>query len=120
MRENGASVNTYIVGFLLSLVLTFSSFGLVFMQTTTHSMFLPQVILVPVLLLLAVCQLVVQLIFFLHLASGRKTGWRIIIFLSTISLVLIILSGSLWIMNNLNYRMTPSQIMQYTNDQSGL
>lgn len=110
---NEETLKSYTIGFILSLVLTlvaydvvvdhfFSGWGLVF-----------------VILALAMAQLVIQLVFFLHLASEFGGRWKLAIFLSTVSLVLIIVIGSLWIMNHLNYNMTPAQMNQYMQDQQG-
>ncbi len=68
----------------------------------------------------AVVQGVVQLIFFLHLASPRQERWRVYVFLAMLAVVFILLVGSLWIMNNLNTRMTPTQQQQYMNGQGGM
>lgn len=57
-----------------------------------------------VLLLLAVIQLVVQLVCFLHLGSGRSRD-RVVTIGFTILMMLVIVIGSLWIMRNLDYRM---------------
>ena len=37
-----------------------------------------------------------------------------------LGIVLIIVGGSVWIMNNLNYRMTPQQMEQYLKSQDSL
>jgi cytochrome o ubiquinol oxidase operon protein cyoD len=73
------------------------------------------------ILALALVQLVVQLFFFLHLGSGAERGSRFLIFAGTVGLVLIIVAGSIWIMDRLNYRMmaSPAQMQQYISGQQG-
>ena len=60
-----------------------------------------------------------RLYFFLHLGKETKPRWKLYVFGFMVSVVLIIVFGSIWIMNNLNYRMTPAQINQYMNSQGG-
>jgi cytochrome o ubiquinol oxidase operon protein cyoD len=59
------------------------------------------------------------LVFFLHLGQGKDTKWNLVIMLSTLTIVLIVVIGSIWIMNHLNYNMTPTDINNYMNDQGG-
>lgn len=58
-----------------------------------------------VLLVLAVVQLIVQLVCFLHLSLEGRSRNRTLSFGFTILMMLIIVVGSIWIMNNLDYRM---------------
>lgn len=53
----------------------------------------------------AISQLLVQLIFFLHLGRGSNVRWNILVFLFATLVILIVVIGSLWIMNNLDYNM---------------
>lgn len=112
------TLKSYIAGFVSSIVLTLAAFFVVM-----HPGFLNlgSVGILTVILVLAVVQLIVQLLFFLHLGSGKAGRWRMGIFISTIALVLLIVIGSLWIMNHLNYNMmaNPQQMQQYINDQQG-
>jgi cytochrome o ubiquinol oxidase operon protein cyoD len=52
---------------------------------------------------LAIFQAVVQLFFFLHLGMESKPHWGMITFLFTVLVIIVVIGGSLWIMNNLNY-----------------
>jgi cytochrome o ubiquinol oxidase operon protein cyoD len=102
--EYGA-LQPYIVGFLLSLVLTFGSYLVV-----VYHLF-DTTLLVTVLIGLALVQLVVQLLFFLHLGQEKKPRWNLIFFIATAGVVFLVVVGSIWIMNNLNYNMMPGQKM---------
>lgn len=103
----------YIVGFLLSLGLTLAAYYLV----TSHNYFGWG--LMAGVAALAIVQCIVQLVFFLHLGV-QKPRWRLGVFLFMLLVLLIIVVGSLWIMHNLNYRMTPEQMKSYMNSQQGL
>lgn len=103
----------YITGFILSIILTLTAFLLV-MQNLLSG---PALVLV--ILGLALIQLWVQLIFFLHLDLEKGPRWNLAIFISTVGIVLLLVVGSLVIMKNLNYRMTPAQMNQYILNQSG-
>jgi cytochrome o ubiquinol oxidase operon protein cyoD len=70
--------------------------------------------------ILAGLQFIVQLYFFLHLKFEREQKWKISVLAFMILVVAILVIGSVWIMNNLNVRMTPSQINNYMNNQDNL
>ena len=104
----------YVTGFASSLVLTVTAYLFV----THHA--LSRRVLIGAIVALALVQFLVQLVFFLHLGRETKPRWKLAVFLFMIMVVLILVFGSLWIMTNLNYRMTPAQINTYMNNQSGL
>jgi cytochrome o ubiquinol oxidase operon protein cyoD len=54
---------------------------------------------------LGILQIIAQLVFFLHLGLETKPRWNIAMFIYTILLVLALVIGSLWIMQNLNYNL---------------
>jgi len=103
----------YITGFILSIALTLTAFLLVMRHL------LDGPVLVLAILVLAIIQLWVQLIFFLHLDTEKGPRWNLAIFLSTLGIVLLVVVGSLVIMKNLDYRMSPAQMNQYILNQSG-
>ena len=55
----------------------------------------------------AVVQVVVQMIFFLHMNTRSEGGWNFLALIFTVILVGIVLSGSLWVMAHLNQNMMP-------------
>lgn len=87
----------YTTGFILSLILT----GLAF--AAVHFTWVSGWSIILFLALLAVLQLFVQLIFFLHLAEEKKPRWNLTSLLFAGMVIVIIVFGSLWIMKNLNY-----------------
>lgn len=92
------TVLKYIIGFVLSLVLTLLAYGIVVGGTSAPW-------LLPALGVLAIVQMLVQLTFFLHLGEEARPRWKIISFLFMASALSIIVAGSIWIMSNLNYNM---------------
>ena len=56
---------------------------------------------------LAAVQIVVHMIYFLHMNSKSEGGWTILALIFTIMVVVIMLAGSLWVMYHLNHNMMP-------------
>lgn len=90
----------YLVGFLLSALLTAGSFWLV-MSGALHDA--GRTIIA--IMVLAVAQILVQTAFFLHVNRRSEGGWTLVAMVFTAVLLLILISGSLWIMYHLNTNM---------------
>ena len=106
---------SYIVGFVLSIATTVLAYFFVVNRL------LPKEALILVVMAIAVVQLVIQLVFFLHLGRGNR--WKGITFAFALLTVLIVVVGSLWIMHNLDYnmtQMTPDQMSQYMKENEGI
>lgn len=114
-EAHGGAVS-YTVGFVLSIILTLVAYLLVINQWASGWL------LVIVILGLGVLQLFVQLVFFLHLAAEKKPRWNLMVLLFMAVMLLVIVVGSLWIMNNLNYNMGHSQhqVNSYLESQDDL
>jgi cytochrome o ubiquinol oxidase subunit IV len=96
--DTGAAYGThksYAIGFILSIVLTLISFYLV------GSGALPKADLYIAVGILALIQLFIQLVFFLHLSTHSKARWNLLSFLFTLVMVLIFVIGTFWIMYHL-------------------
>lgn len=93
------SVKSYIVGFILSIVLTVIPYYLVVNGAMSNEG------LVVTVLVIAVAQLLVQVIYFLHLSFKPQDRENTLSFLFTMIVVLILVIGTIWIMWNLNYNM---------------
>ncbi len=93
------SVKSYIIGFIISIILTIIPYYVV----VNHSMSTEAIYII--ISIAAVLQLLVQLIFFLHLGAGTDREWNTLAFVFTLIVVLILVIGSLWIMYNLDYNM---------------
>jgi cytochrome o ubiquinol oxidase operon protein cyoD len=94
----------YVIGFAVSIVLTLASFGAVMTGL------LPRTAVMGVLVLLCVAQLLVQLVFFLHLGSAPDQRSNTGIFICTALLIAIIVGGSLWVTHNANANMMPTRM----------
>lgn len=122
-HDAGAGTKTsYAIGFVLSIVLTAAAFLLVHIHVVHHHQTPSDNFMMAALPILAVIQLFIQLIFFLHLSRESKPRWNALALLFAITVVVILVIGSLWIMSNLNYRMmySPSQVNQYLKSQGDL
>lgn len=102
-------VVNYLVGFLSAFVLSFAAFWLVTSRPVDGGW------LIAALISLAVVQLIVQLVFFLHIGTESRPRWNLTALLFMLIMLVVIVAGSLWIMNNLNYNMmmTPEQMEDY-------
>ncbi len=95
------SYKPQVIGFILSIILIISAYRIV-----THD-HLSEGLLTLTLVALALMQAVIQLVCFLHLGLETKPHWNMLMFLFTVMVILIVLGGSLWIMNNLEYNLMP-------------
>ncbi|MGP1945623.1 MAG: cytochrome o ubiquinol oxidase subunit IV [Arsenophonus sp. ER-QC15-MAG3] len=89
----------YLIGFILSIILTVIPFLMVMYSTISHYNILCIVIST------AIIQIMVHFICFFHMNTSFNDNWNFIAFLFTILIIGIIIIGSLWIMNNLNINM---------------
>lgn len=105
----------YIIGFILCLALTIMAYTLVVNRESFSHQFV-----IGAIVALALVQFFTQLVFFLHLGTERKTWWKSVTFLFMVGTVLILVLGSLWIMNNLNYNMGHDEINKYLEEQDRL
>jgi cytochrome o ubiquinol oxidase subunit IV len=93
------NLRSYIVGFLSSLALTSIAFFLVWKHAVSgHTMFSHELLAVLVVLL-ALIQLCVQVVYFLHIKESKS--WNRSVFALTVMIVVFVVLGSLWIMSNL-------------------
>jgi cytochrome o ubiquinol oxidase operon protein cyoD len=109
-HDTGAGHSTlkgYMTGFILSVILTAIPFWIV-MSGGLHTSGMTAL----VILALAAVQIVVHMIYFLHMNSKSEGGWTLLALIFTIVLVVITLSGSIWVMYHLNHNMMPSMMEQ--------
>ena len=55
----------------------------------------------------AIAQILVHMVYFLHMTSRQEEGWTLLSTIFTIIVLVILLSGSLWVMFHLNTNMMP-------------
>jgi cytochrome o ubiquinol oxidase operon protein cyoD len=97
-----STLGGYLTGFVLSVILTAIPFWLVMTGQLGSNGATAVVILV-----LGAIQIVVHMIYFLHMTPSAEGGWSLMALVFTIVLVVITLSGSLWIMYHLASNMMP-------------
>ena len=100
------SFKTYMIGFLLSVVLTAIPFWLVMTGA------LPAAATGLIITAFAVVQIIVHMIFFLHMNHKSEGGWNMLALIFTIVIVVIAVAGSVWVMYHLNVNMMPTHDMQ--------
>ena len=98
-EESHGSFGGYLAGFILAVVLTAASFWLVL-----HGGFARETALLGLAALAAV-QIVVHLVFFLHMNSSSGQRWNVTAFGFTVMTVLIVIVGTLWVMHNVGMNM---------------
>lgn len=96
------SLRGYVTGFLLSVVLTAIPFWLVMNDVLGNATLTAIVIMA-----FAAVQIVVHMVYFLHMNGRSEGGWNMMGLIFTIVIVAIVLAGSLWVMFHLNSNMMP-------------
>lgn len=109
-KEWHGTLASYLIGFAGSLGLTALAFGVVIYRVWEGQSLAYAVVV------LALAQAVVQLIFFLHLGEESKPRWHSFIFYFMVLVILIIALGSLWIMTDLNERVMSNMTMEMPHD----
>ena len=106
-HEAAEGIGSYLVGLGLATLLTIVSF---FIARTTL-VWQPSI---PVALaVLAIAQMGVHLVFFLHITTGPDNVNNVMALAFGVLIVLLVIAGSLWIMAHMNHNMMPmDQIMQ--------
>jgi cytochrome o ubiquinol oxidase subunit IV len=107
---SSGSYLTYTIGFMLSLALTSTAFWLVHRHLATHHLSPSDAFALTALAVLAILQLTVQLIFFLHLDRQSKPWWNTQVLVFAVGTVIILVGGSIWIMTNLGYHHGPRDV----------
>jgi cytochrome o ubiquinol oxidase operon protein cyoD len=105
-----ATLRGYLIGFVLSVILTALPFYYV-MSGALHD----NTITALVIMGLAGVQIVVHMIFFLHMTPKAEGGWSLMALAFTLIILVIALSGSLWVMYHLNNNMMPMSVEDMRN-----
>ena len=98
------TTTSYLIGFGLSVLLTAVPFALIMTGA------LPAATAVPVCVGIAVVQIIVHLIYFLHMNFASSRSWNMVAFIFTLIVVAIVVGGSLWIMGHLDGNMMPGMM----------
>ncbi|MBL8278202.1 MAG: cytochrome o ubiquinol oxidase subunit IV [Pelomonas sp.] len=97
------SYKGYATGFILSVILTAIPFWLVMGKVLPTPKMTGLVILA-----FAAVQMVVHMVYFLHMNAKVEGGWSMLALLFTVALVVIMLAGSVWVMYHMNANMMPT------------
>jgi cytochrome o ubiquinol oxidase subunit IV len=100
-----AGIQSYATGFVLAALLTAASFY------TVYTDLIWQPAIPAALVALAVAQIGVHLVFFLHITTAPDNTNNILALAFGVLIVALIIGGSLWIMDHLNARMMPPHHM---------
>ena len=92
----------YVTGFVLSVILTAIPFWLVMGNVLDDTLRTSIVIMA-----LAAVQIVVHMIYFLHMNTKSEGGWTFLALVFTLTLVVITLVGSIWVMYHMDQNMMP-------------
>lgn len=103
----GYWVHSYLIGLGFAVALTITSF----VVATAPVIWAPAI---PVaLIVLAIAQMGIHLVFFLHVTTGPDNTNNILALAFGVMIVALVVLGSIWIMNHLAHNMmTPDQLMQ--------
>ncbi|WP_263262583.1 cytochrome o ubiquinol oxidase subunit IV [Pseudomonas sp. RIT-PI-S] len=93
------SFKSYMVGFVLSVILTVIPFGLVMFQSMSKDAILA------IVLVFAVIQVIVHLVYFLHLDRSSEQRWNVIAFIFSAVIIAFLVGLSLWIMFSIHHFM---------------
>ena len=92
----------YLTGFGLSVVLTAIPFWLVMGHVFKNGVLTSALIMA-----FAAVQILVHMVYFLHMNTKSEGGWTFLALMFTMVLLGITLSGSIWVMYHLNTNMMP-------------
>jgi cytochrome o ubiquinol oxidase subunit IV len=93
------SVKSYVIGFVLSVILTAAAFGVV----TQH--WLPATESIIAIAGLALVQIVVHLMCFLHMNTSSSQRWNLVALGFTVLVAVIVVGGTLWVLHNVSMQM---------------
>ncbi len=104
------SLRGYVTGFVLSVILTAIPFWLVMGHVIPSPVYTALIIM-----LLAAAQIVVHMIYFLHMNTKSEGGWTLLALMFTLVFVSVTMIGSLWVMYHLNVNMMPMSAQDMRN-----
>lgn len=94
-----SSHKSYNIGFVLAAMLTLIPFGLAMYPS------LPRTATFLLVLACALIQILVHMVFFLHLTTAREQRWSLVALVFTVVIIVLLVGLSLWIMYYVHYNM---------------
>lgn len=110
------SLQRYSIGFVLSALTTLAAFWLVHQHLQSGHVFPTHEMLLPLLIVLAVAQLLIQLGFFMHIGDERKPRLNLLALLFALLIVTIVVGGSVIIMQSVSHGPPPPPKTLFDND----
>jgi len=104
-EDASRGLRSYLIGFALAVALTAASFWAV----RSHAIYGPGVSVA--LITLAIAQMGIHLVFFLHITTGPDNTNNVLALIFGVLIVCLVVFGSLWIMTNLNHNMIPMKML---------
>lgn len=104
------SFKGYMTGFILSVILTAIPFWLVMAKVIPDNK-----VTTVIVLGFAVIQVIVHMVYFLHLDTTSESGWNMLALIFTAMLLVIMFAGSLWVMYHMNTNMMPVSVEDMRN-----
>lgn len=101
-HHDHGTMKSYVTGFVLAAILTIIPFWLVMAGGFDSKGWTIAVVMV-----CAVLQVLVHMVYFLHMNGSQEEGWTLLSTIFTIVIVVIVLAGSLWVMFHMNQNMMP-------------
>ena len=98
-EDTGEGIRNYLIGFCLAALLTIVSF----VVARTSLFWQPSIPIA--LFVLAIAQMGIHLVFFLHITSGPDGTNNVMALAFGVLIVFLLIGGSLWIMGHLNHNM---------------
>lgn len=104
---------SYVIGLALALILT----GISFWVASTSALWGPGVAVG--LVVLAIAQMGVHLVFFLHITSGPDNTNNVLALAFGVLIVFLVMVGTIWIMAHMNANMAPPPELMNLHSQRG-
>lgn len=101
-KQAHGSYKSYIIGFILSIILTIIPFYLVMADVLSSA-----TVTILIIMALGAVQIIVHMVYFLHMNTKSEGGWTLLALIFTIIMLSIAISGSVWVMYHLNTNMMP-------------
>ena len=102
-REIAEGIRGYLIGLGLATLIT----AVAFFVSGTSLVWQPSIPIA--LIVLAIAQMGVHLVFFLHITSGPESSNNLLALMFGLLIVILLIVGSLWIMTHLNHNMMPME-----------
>lgn len=114
MKKEHGTIQSYVIGFVLSLAFTLVPYFLAINQILTG------ITLFGTIIAFALLQMVIQVVFFLHLGRERSPRWQGGFLLATAGAIFVVTVATSWIMYHLHSNMTPTAEALRTIEDEGI